>query len=71
MPGVTNRYIKYEDAGDQYVGRCVSGRNRMGRRFAESAMPTLTFLTTLRLKRKECSESRMPGSRQGCQRPGR
>ena len=36
MPGVTNRYIKYEDAGDQYVGRCVSGRSRMGRRFAES-----------------------------------
>jgi hypothetical protein len=36
MPGVMNRYIKYESAGDQYVGRCVSGRNRLGKRFAES-----------------------------------
>ncbi|KAL3778149.1 hypothetical protein ACHAWO_010885 [Cyclotella atomus] len=36
MPGVMNRYIKFEAAGDQYVGRCVSGRNRLGTRFAES-----------------------------------
>jgi hypothetical protein len=36
MPGVMNRYIKYESAGDQYVGRSVSGRNRMSTRFAES-----------------------------------
>ena len=26
MPGVLNRYIKYENAGDQHVGKCVSGR---------------------------------------------
>ena len=36
MPGVMNRYIKHENAGDQYVGRCVSGRKRMDSRFAES-----------------------------------
>ena len=61
MPGVMNRYIKYESAGDQYVGRysivlhsccclshsflttliwfnhrCVSGRDRLSKRFAES-----------------------------------
>ena len=32
-----NRYIKKEAAGDQYVGRAVSGRNRLGREFAESS----------------------------------
>lgn len=42
MPGVMNRYIKYEAAGDQYVGRCVSGRNRLGKRFAES-LPYFDF----------------------------
>ena len=36
MPGVMSRYIKHESAGDQYVGRCVSGRNRLNKRFAES-----------------------------------
>jgi hypothetical protein len=42
MPGVMNRYIKYESAGDQYVGRCVSGRNRLNKRFAES-LPYFDF----------------------------
>lgn len=42
MPGVMNRYIKYEAAGDQYVGRCVSGRNRLDKRFAES-IPYFNF----------------------------
>ncbi|KAL3793017.1 hypothetical protein ACHAWO_008273 [Cyclotella atomus] len=36
MPGVMNRYIKWESAGDQYVGRCVSGRKRLDKTFAES-----------------------------------
>jgi len=36
MPGVMNRYIKWESAGDQYVGRCVSGRKRLDKSFAES-----------------------------------
>ena len=42
MGGVLNRYLKYEGAGDQYVGRCVTGRNRMNTRFAES-MPYFDF----------------------------
>ena len=29
IPGVMNRYIKYESAGGQFTGKCVSGRSRM------------------------------------------
>jgi hypothetical protein len=36
MPGVMNHYIRYEVAGDMYVGRCASGRNRLGNEFAVS-----------------------------------
>ena len=36
MPGVLNRYIKYEAAGDQFVGKCVSGRKRTSTKFAAS-----------------------------------
>ena len=36
MPGVMNRYIKYESAGDQFVAKCVSGRSRMTKEFAAS-----------------------------------
>ena len=36
MPGVMNRYIKYENAGDQFVGKCVSGRTRMSKEFGAS-----------------------------------
>jgi hypothetical protein len=36
MPGVMNRYIKYENAGDQFVGKCVSGRARLSKEFAAS-----------------------------------
>ena len=36
MPGVMNRYIRYENAGDQYVGRFVSGHSRLKKEFAES-----------------------------------
>ena len=36
MPGVMNRYIKYENAGDQFVGKCVSGRTRLSKEFAAS-----------------------------------
>jgi hypothetical protein len=31
-----NRYIKYENAGDQFVGKCVSGRTRLSKEFAAS-----------------------------------
>ena len=37
MPGVMNRYIKYENAGDQFVGKCVSGRSRNSTMFAASS----------------------------------
>jgi hypothetical protein len=36
MSGVMNRYIRFEAAGDQYVGRSVSGRDRLSEDFAES-----------------------------------
>ena len=36
MPGVMNCYIKYESAGDQFTGNCVSGRSRMSAEFAIS-----------------------------------
>ena len=36
MPGVMNRYIYYENAGDQYAGRSVSRRSRLKKEFAES-----------------------------------
>ncbi|KAL3772474.1 hypothetical protein ACHAWU_000036 [Discostella pseudostelligera] len=36
MPGVMNRYIKYKNAGDQFVGKCVSGRTRMSKEFGAS-----------------------------------
>ena len=36
MPGVLNCYIKFENAGDQFVGQCVSGRPRLDKEFAAS-----------------------------------
>ena len=36
VPGVMNRYMRYESAGDEFVGRSVCGRARLGKRFAES-----------------------------------
>ena len=36
MPCVLNRYIKYENAGDQFVGKCVSGRSRKSKEFVAS-----------------------------------
>jgi hypothetical protein len=36
MPGVINRYIIYENAGDQLVGKCVSGCTRMTKEFGAS-----------------------------------
>ena len=29
MPGVMNSYIKYETAGNHFMGKCVPGRSRM------------------------------------------
>ena len=33
MLGTMNCYIKYESAGDQFTGKCVSGRSRMSTEF--------------------------------------
>ena len=34
MGGVKDKYLKYEAAGDQYVGRCASGLNQLRKEFA-------------------------------------
>ena len=36
MPGVMNCYIKYESAGDQFTGKCVSRSSRMSTEFSIS-----------------------------------
>ena len=36
LPGVLSQYIKFENAGDQFVGKCVSGRRRNKKTFAAS-----------------------------------
>ena len=36
MSGVLNRYIRYENARDQFVRKCVSGRSRKSKEFAAS-----------------------------------
>ena len=67
MPGVMNRYIRFESAGDMYVGKSVCGRDRMGEEFAESC-PYFDF-THCELGEKERRHqiidawirSRMPG----------
>jgi len=66
MPGVLNRYIRFENAGDQFVGKCVSGRSRMSKEFAIS-QPYFDFSACTRvdgeLKEKEVDDwikNRMP-----------
>ena len=44
LGGVNDRYIKYEKAGDQYVGRVVSGLPVLGKEFAVSP-PHFDFST--------------------------
>ena len=34
MPGVMNRYIKFENAGDQFLGLCGRGLSRLSKIFA-------------------------------------
>ena len=36
IPGVMNRYIKYESSGDQFTGKFVSGCSRMSTKFSIS-----------------------------------
>ncbi len=66
MPGVMNRYIKHENAGDQFVGKCVSGRSRLSKEFAASqAYFDFSSLTRPEKERNEREvdcwiQSRMP-----------
>ena len=54
MPGVLNRYIKYENAGDQFVGRCVAGLSRLSKEFAAS--PAYFDFSTCTRAEKEHNE---------------
>ena len=45
LGGVQDRYIRYESAGDQYLGRVVAGLPLNGSAFA--ALPTLPTITTV------------------------
>ena len=36
MGGVKDRYLKYEAAGNQYVGRCACGLNQLSKHFGVS-----------------------------------
>lgn len=36
MGGVKARYLKYESAGDQYIGQCATGKNPLSKQFAAS-----------------------------------
>jgi hypothetical protein len=47
-----NRYIKFENAGDQFVGRCVSGLTRLSKDFAAS-QAYFDFSTCSRLDKEQ------------------
>ena len=57
MPGVMNRYIKYESAGDQFTGKCVSGRSGMSIEFSIS--PACFYFTSCDEDEREHNESRI------------
>ena len=62
MPGVLKRYIKFENAGDQFVGRCVSGRSRKKKEFGlSSAYLDFTGIDDGEDKRRELNEWWMKG----------
>ena len=57
MPGVMNRYIKYESAGDQFTVKCVSGSSRMSTEFA--IIPVYFDFTSFGEAEMEHNESRI------------
>jgi len=57
MPGVMNRYIKFEGAGDQFVGRCVAGLPRLSKEFATS--PAYFDLTSFGRDEREGKEAKL------------
>ena len=56
IPGVMNRYIKCESAGNQFKGKCVSGPSRMSTEFAIS--PAYFYFTSCDEAEREHNESR-------------
>jgi hypothetical protein len=69
MPGVMSRYIRYEAAGDMYVGRSVCGRHRLEKEFAES-IPYFDFseFSGEDKEEKRREEKWMPGFVSACRR---
>ena len=57
MPGVLSWYIKYENAGDQFVGKCASGRSRNKKTFAAS--PSYWDFSTDGREAKEAHEDHL------------
>jgi hypothetical protein len=51
MPGVMNPYINFENAGEKFVGQCVSGRSRLSKEFAASP-PYFDFINCTRADKK-------------------
>ena len=57
MPGVINRYIKYDSAGDQFTGKCVSRSSRMSTEFEIS--PAYFDFTICDESEREHNENRI------------
>ena len=57
MPGVMNLYIKYEITGDQFKGKCVSGRSSMSTEFG--IIPAYFDFTGCYESEREHNESRI------------
>ena len=57
MPGVMNRHIKFEGAGNQFVGRCVTGLLRLSKEFATS--PAYFYLTSFGRDEREGKEAKL------------
>ena len=52
-----NCYIKYESVGDQFTGKCVSGRSRMSTEFA--IIPAYFDLNSCDEAERENNENRI------------
>ena len=46
MPDILSQYTKFENAGDQFVGKCVSGRRRNSKTFAQARRTGTSRRTT-------------------------
>ena len=55
MPGVLNKYIKFESASDQFVGKCASGRSRNSKKIGASC--AYWDFSALHLNEREAREA--------------